>query len=286
MTTREMVLFDWALEHQLRDKANFEVLEGFLSELLRRKIIIRHLVESENNPTAVYNNTTRMILLVEVDGSELVVIELQFEGEYDFYVRTFHGDNTSISKGYPYSEVQKVYSINIVLFDLGEGDDYIYHGVTDFTGLHVRDKLQLSARLQQFFNKTCPCDLHLEYYIIKINEFDEVLENTLDEWMFYLKKNKIRDCFTAQGMDKACKVLAYYDLTDDEKRWYNNSIENRRINDSVMNTALTNGYAEGLKKAKAKLEAVQAEKDAAQAEKRCCPGTVRSTDCRITAAIG
>ena len=43
MTTRSMISFDWAMKRLLRQKANFEVLEGFLSELLRRKIIIKHI---------------------------------------------------------------------------------------------------------------------------------------------------------------------------------------------------------------------------------------------------
>ena len=39
-TTCSMISFDWAMKRLLRNKANFEVLEGFLSELLRRRIII------------------------------------------------------------------------------------------------------------------------------------------------------------------------------------------------------------------------------------------------------
>ena len=37
MTARSMISFDWAMKRLLRNKANFEVLEGFLSELLRRQ---------------------------------------------------------------------------------------------------------------------------------------------------------------------------------------------------------------------------------------------------------
>ena len=40
MGTRSMIFIDWAMKHYLRDEANFEILEGFLSELLMRKIII------------------------------------------------------------------------------------------------------------------------------------------------------------------------------------------------------------------------------------------------------
>ena len=31
---RKLITFDWAMKRLLRSKANFEILEGFLSELL------------------------------------------------------------------------------------------------------------------------------------------------------------------------------------------------------------------------------------------------------------
>ena len=40
MKTRNMISFDWAMERLLRNKADFGILEGFLSELLRRDITI------------------------------------------------------------------------------------------------------------------------------------------------------------------------------------------------------------------------------------------------------
>jgi hypothetical protein len=72
-----MVSFDWAMKRLLRNKANFEVLEGFLSELLRRKIIIRNIVESGSNPTHKNDKTNIVDILVEADNRELVTIELQ-----------------------------------------------------------------------------------------------------------------------------------------------------------------------------------------------------------------
>jgi hypothetical protein len=34
-TPKQLVRFDWFIKNLLRDKADFEILEGFLSELLR-----------------------------------------------------------------------------------------------------------------------------------------------------------------------------------------------------------------------------------------------------------
>ena len=45
---RSMISFDWAMKRLLRNKANFEVLEGLLSELLYRtgKTVIRKMIMS------------------------------------------------------------------------------------------------------------------------------------------------------------------------------------------------------------------------------------------------
>ena len=49
VTERKLVSFDWAVKRLLRSKANFEVLEGFLSELLFDDIKILEVLESESN---------------------------------------------------------------------------------------------------------------------------------------------------------------------------------------------------------------------------------------------
>ena len=43
---RKLITFDWAMKRLLRSKANFEILEGFLSELLNDDIVILELWNS------------------------------------------------------------------------------------------------------------------------------------------------------------------------------------------------------------------------------------------------
>lgn len=43
------IRFDWAIKRLLRNKANFGVLEGFLTVLLGEKIQIMEILESEGN---------------------------------------------------------------------------------------------------------------------------------------------------------------------------------------------------------------------------------------------
>ena len=269
MNTRNMISFDWAMKRLLRQKANFEILEGFLSELLRRKVIIKHIGESEGTQTNKDDKTNRVDILVEADDKEIVIIELQYFGKDDFFKRMLYGTSKTItdymSTGDPYSTVRKVYSINIVYFDLGTGDDYVYHGFTNFTGLHTRTELHLNEKQKKMYEKTYPGELYPEYYIIKVSKFNEVAKDTLDEWIFYLKTGKIRDDFTAQGLDKAREILAYDNLTDAEKKEHDRMINDRRDRDSEINTAFTDGETKGLIKGEAigleKGEAIGAKKE-------------------------
>jgi hypothetical protein len=49
MGERTIISFDYAIKTVLRDKANFDILEGFLSELLNQKVTILDILESESN---------------------------------------------------------------------------------------------------------------------------------------------------------------------------------------------------------------------------------------------
>jgi predicted transposase/invertase (TIGR01784 family) len=271
MTTRNMISFDWAMKRLLRSKANFEVLEGFLSELLRRKIKISHIAESESNKESPTDKFNRVDILVEADGHEMVIVELQYDGEDDYFQRMLYGTGKviieHIDEGNEYSAVRKVYSVNIVYFDLGEGDDYVYRGATDFTGLHTQSELRLTAKQQQLYGKTVPRELYPEYYIIKVRKFNDVAKDTLDEWIYYLKHNKIRDDFTAQGLDRARQILAFDNLSDAEKITYRQHVKENRIRNSEIVTAFTDGEIKGMKKGEAERDRLKAEKETAQAEK-------------------
>ena len=248
-TTRSMISFDWAMKRLLRNKANFEVLEGFLSELLYRRIVIRNICESESNPTHEKDKTNRVDILVEADSCELVIIELQYDTEDDYFQRMLYGVSKSITEhihaGNSYSDIRKVYSVNIVYFNLGKGSDYVYHGTTVFRGLHAHDELNLTEKQQMIYGKKYLSELHPEYYLIKVNNFDDVAKNTLDEWIFYLKNNQIRDSFTAQGFVMARELLALDNLSDAEKKEYWREVENRRIRDSEVVSAYSDGEIKG-----------------------------------------
>jgi len=230
MNNRNLIRFDWAIKRLLRNKADFSVLEGFLTELLKEEITIQNILESESNQRIDTDKFNRVDILVKNSKEELVIIEIQNQNEYDYFHRMAYGTSKVItdyiSIGEPYNNIKKVFSINIVYFDLGQGDDYVYHGKTDFIGIHKSDRLMLSTKQMELLGKVEPFQIFPEYYVIKVNQFNDVAKDTLDQWIYYLKNNEIKDEFTAKGIDRAKKLWRVDNLSSEEQQNYQKHIEN------------------------------------------------------------
>ena len=82
---RSLVSFDWAIKRLLRSKVDFIILEGFLSELLKVEVRIKSILESESNKTDKYDRHNKSDLLCENDRGELIIIEVQFHREIDYF---------------------------------------------------------------------------------------------------------------------------------------------------------------------------------------------------------
>ncbi|MEO5362983.1 MAG: Rpn family recombination-promoting nuclease/putative transposase, partial [Magnetococcus sp. DMHC-8] len=173
MKQRRLISFDWALKRLLRSKANFEILEGFLSELLRDEVHILEVLESESNKDDRYDKSNRVDLKVKNAQGEVIIIELQYEREADYLQRILYGTARAITEhmpeGEPYSSVIKVISVSILYFDLGRGADYVYWGGTTFRGMHTQDELDLSEGQKAMFHRDSVTELFPEYYLIKVN---------------------------------------------------------------------------------------------------------------------
>ena len=141
------IRFDWAAKHILRDKADFSVFEGFLTVLLKERVKIVELLESESNQQNEDDKFNRVDIKAKNSNGEIILVEIQQSEEYYYLQRMVYGVAKTITehitKGKQYSDVKKVYSVNIVYFDLGEGSDYLYHGQNRLIGMNTGDELQM-----------------------------------------------------------------------------------------------------------------------------------------------
>ena len=183
--------------------------------------------------------------MVENDAKEIFIIEIQINSQTDYFYRMLFGVSKAITDhletGQHYAKIRKVYHINIVYFELGQGDDYVYHGTTMFKGIHRGDELQLSLTQRTFLGKKTVAELFPEYYILKVNEFGDVAKDNLDEWIYYLKNNAIPESFKAPGLAEARERLTVDHLPPAERRAYNEHIEQMKHEKSTIETELYEG---------------------------------------------
>ncbi|TAF73480.1 MAG: Rpn family recombination-promoting nuclease/putative transposase [Bacteroidetes bacterium] len=241
--SKKLIRFDWAIKRLLRNKANFVVLEGFLSELLFDNIKIEKILESESNQVTEDDKFNRVDILTQNSKNELIIIEIQSSYEIDYFHRMAYGVSKSISEnlklGQNYSEIKKVISINIVYFDLGQGQDYIYKGKTDFIGIHQKDLLGLSEKQKSTFLKEEVSNIFPEYYLLKVNQFNDNAKDTLDEWVYFLKNSEVKDEFKAKGLKEAGEVLDLMRLPKDDEYGYNRYLDSLHLKASEIFTLKT-----------------------------------------------
>lgn len=254
----KLIRFDWAIKRLLRHKADHSILEGFLSSLLGKGIKILRLLESESNKDYEENKYNRVDILAEsIEGTKML-IEVQNESEDSYFHRMLFGTSKLVSEylksGENYDKVSKVYSINIVYFNLGEGSDHVYWGKTEFRGLHTNEVLQLPHRLREKFRATEIGDIFPEYCILRANDFDRWSSTPLDQWLYFLSNSVIPDDASAPGLSEARQQLRVDNLSPEERKAYYDHLDNmvsmRSIVDDAHDQGKWEGFAEGSLKEK------------------------------------
>jgi hypothetical protein len=225
----------------LRDKANYDVVEGFLNEFTGHLFKITDVLVNETNNKNRRNESEKVDILVEDDKGELILVEIQFIFSLEYFYRKLFGVSKTIveqmvqSEQYP--KIQKIYSIYTVYFDFGKGEDYVYTGKTVFEGLHNHDILDLPQNHRKIISEIEAGDLSPEYYFIKVDKFNDVITDMLDEWIYYLKHNQVKEEFKAKGLLKLSKVLDYDCLSREDKNDFDHTIDERRDDNSFAYTA-------------------------------------------------
>lgn len=247
----QLVRFDWAIKRLLRDKANFGILEGFLTSLLDRPIKIERILESEGNKDYAENKSNRVdILAMEADGSH-ILIEVQNETQDAYFHRILFGTskviNDYLKEGDNYDKISKIYSINIVYFRIDEGEDFVYKGVTEFHGLHNGEPLILPDYMKAKYKVESVSGIFPEYFILKANDFNKVAKTPLEQWMHFLSKSRLPENADAPGLQEAGEKLRFLALPEEERKAYFRYIDGQLSIDNSIESALYRGHYEGRK---------------------------------------
>ena len=87
--------------------------------------------------------------------------------------------------------------------------------------------------------------LYPEYYILKVNDFNNVAKSPLEEWIYYLNTGELPDGATAPGLDKVRERLKLDKMSKDELNAYYRHLDNIVILKDNIFTEREEGRAEG-----------------------------------------
>lgn len=268
MTSNELIRFDYAIKKLLRNKANFGVLEGFIEVILGKKCKIQSILESESNKRNEDDKFNRVDIKAQDENGEIFVVEVQ-TSRYTYYLeRILFGVSKAVveqvTEGDDYGKIKKVYSISIIYYDFGDGEDYIYRGYTEFKGVRKGDTLKVSRkeelteeelaselekdeskRRAYKLKKQSIGDLFPEYCLIRINAFRPSVANALEEWMTFLKDNSIKDDTTVPGLVEAKEVLKQSNMDKEEHDAYIRHLESMQNEKSATLYSYASGKVDG-----------------------------------------
>lgn len=251
MSNPKYIRFDWAAKNILRNKADFVVFEGLISVLVKEKVTIVELLDSESNKESKDDKYNRVDIKAKNSKGEIILVEIQQTRELDYLQRMLYGVAKAITEhmrsGSTYEQVKKVFSINILYFKLGEGTDYLYHGQTILYGVHDGDQLALTDHEREDLRVVSPENIFPEYYVIRVNEFDKLAVDPLDEWMRYLKDEYISPDTTVPGLKEARERLEYLRMPPEQQRAYDYYLDTLVRDTDVLKTQLLEARIAGLK---------------------------------------
>lgn len=260
MKDTDYIRFDWAIKRMLRDKANFVILEGLISVLLNNKVKITEVLESESNQQTVEDKFNRVDLMVKSEDGEIFIVEVQLTRDLHFMKRILYGTSKAVTEhiklGESYKNVKKIYSINVLYFDLGKGEDYLYHGKTTFTGCFKKDELKVKKKELEALDgdtkaRFVDTDIFPEYYLIRVNKFNEVAKTPIEEWMAFLKNGEIRKDTTTPGLKEAEEKLRISNMSEKERKEYFAHVDAIMSQNDTIETYRTEGETIGFVKGRA-----------------------------------
>ena len=227
------IRFDWAIKRLLRQKANFGVLEGFLTVFLGEKITIVELLESEGNQLSEDDKFNRVYAKALNDKGEIIIVKIQ--------------------------NIRKLYYLEQVLYGVAKtiteyislGEDYLYHGQNHFIGVHTKDQLVVNTKERSVIVSKLSPEIFPEYILIRTNKFDKIAVTPLEEWMDYLKRGTIRPDTMTPGLGEAREKLRYYSMPPEDRYAYDEHLNAVMIQNDVLDSAKLEGYLEGLAESRA-----------------------------------
>ena len=227
MDEKTLVSFDFAIKYLLKNKGEFQIVEGFISALLGAfgysPVKIKALLDSESNKEHDKMKRSIADLVVEDEQENKYIVEIDRAYTSTFLYKAHFNTSRlvvdSISTSENFSNIKKIFHVNLLYFVPKNMEQPLYHGKTLFKELGASGPLDIhiSDLSGQIF------DAHHvlpEYFVISIPGFNDVIKREIDEWLYVMKHSEVREDFQSPYMRQLAARLSVLKLTSKERELY------------------------------------------------------------------
>jgi predicted transposase/invertase (TIGR01784 family) len=254
-----LISFDYAIKYLLRDKGDYEIVEGFISALLKTKgykdVKIIALLESESNKEDSKSKRSLADLIVEDEEHHKYIIEIErtvkdsFIHKYCFNASRLIVDH--LAQREDYTQIIKIFHISLLYFPIGNGNGAIYHGKTIIHEVETNEKLSVHIKNQETGEIFDATDILPEYFYISVPLFNDRLEREIDDWLHVMKYDEVPENYHSPYMAQVAEKLNILKMSPEERAnysYYQKLIYNDR---DELQSAEARGEAKGEAKGKA-----------------------------------
>ena len=266
---KPLISFDYAIKYLLKDKGDYEIVEGFISALFASEgyspVKITALLDSESNKESKDLKSSIADLVVADEEGNNYIVEIDrahtdmFLNKAVLNISRLIVDN--IGAGQNYFQIKKVFHINLLYFPFHNSQSPLHHGKVIF---HEIDH-------------TNPIDVHLvdrrmhiydahnvfpEYFIVSIPLFDDVIKEEIHEWLYLMKHSEVKKGFKSPYMEKVSKRLDILEMSPKERKVYDTYIMDAMKKRDYIVSAEAKGLEKGRKEGQQEgmLEGMEKEK--------------------------
>ncbi len=251
MQDKPLISFDFAIKYLLRNKGDYDMVEGFISALLAmegyKPVKINALLESESNRESadLKRSIADLVVQDEDDNKYIVEIERSFTPNF-MHKACFNTSRLvvdSISGNQDYTTIKKVFHISLLYFATQEMKKPIYHGKTiihEVDTAHPVNVRIANQGLVMFEHK----NVFPEYFFISIPLFNEVIHQEIDEWLYMMKHSEVREDFKSPYMKKVQERLAVLKMSEADRIAYYSYLKEAVHSQDVLMAATEKGKTE------------------------------------------
>ena len=255
MLDKPLISFDYAIKYLLKNKGDYDIVEGFISALLAvqgyKPIKINALLESESNQEQKYLKKSIADLVVEDEDANKYIVEIERNFKPNFLHKACFNSSRlvvdSISGNQDYTSIKKVFHISLLYFAAEGMQKPIYHGKTLFHEVDTAKPIDLriaNQGLVMFEHK----NIFPEYFCLSVPLFDEVINQEIDEWLYIMKHSTVKADFKSPYMKKVKERLSVLNMSAEEQYNYYADLQAAVHAQDVMQAAEQKGEARGIEK--------------------------------------